>query len=247
MSENSNHKELVKKSGEIDRSHDLSLLPKIVFFVLHFGTLLLCFYMVWGNGISTIGRYLGYTWSVIDPIRGQILIAVVTLYWFRNGITLFYLLVRKVEWGEVLGLSIFMLFFEVGLCLLGAGILRETPMNINIVDGIAVILVLCGSFLNSYSEIQRKCWKEDPKNKGKCYTKGLFTWSMHINYFGDTLLFTGWCLLTAYWWTLLLPVMMAASFIFFHIPGLDAYLENRYGENFIEYAKKTKKFIPFIY
>jgi protein-S-isoprenylcysteine O-methyltransferase Ste14 len=50
---------------------------------------------------------------------------------------------------------------------------------------------------------------------------------MHINYFGDTVLFTGWCLLTATWWT--------------------PYLEERYGDELIEYAKKTKKFMPFIY
>ena len=56
-----------------------------------------------------------------------------------------------------------------------------------------------------------------------------------------------WCLLTASVWTLVLPVFMAASFVFHHIPGLDAYLEQRYGDEFVEYAKKTKKFMPFVY
>ncbi len=113
--------------------------------------------------------------------------------------------------------------------------------------GLAVLLVLFGSFLNTGSEVQRKWWKRDPANKGHCYTGGLFSWSMHINYFGDTVLFLGWCLLTLNWWTLTLPVLMAFSFIFYHIPGLDSYLEERYGDEFVEYSKKTKKFIPLVY
>ena len=70
---------------------------------------------------------------------------------------------------------------------------------------------------------------------------------MHINYFGDTVLFIGWCMLTASLWALALPALMGASFIFYHIPGLDAYLAERYGAEFEEYAAETKKFVPFLY
>jgi len=70
---------------------------------------------------------------------------------------------------------------------------------------------------------------------------------MHINYFGDTILFTGWCLLTHNIWVLGFPMLMGMSFIFYHIPGLDVYLAERYGKEFKAYSEKTKKFIPFIY
>ena len=70
---------------------------------------------------------------------------------------------------------------------------------------------------------------------------------MHINYFGDSVSFTGWAILTATWWTFLLPLLMTAMFIFMHIPGLDLYLAERYGEPFKEYAAHTKKFMPFVY
>lgn len=237
----------VEKKGAINRSHDASVLPKAGFFVLHLGSVVLCVYMVWGAGIQTLGGWLGQTWSVTDPARGQLLVAVAALYWVRHSVTLFYLLVRKVEWGEVIGLSLFMVSFEVAFCVLAAGALRDQAIALEALDGVAIALVLFGSFLNTGSEVQRKWWKRHPENKGHCYTKGLFAWSMHINYFGDTVLFTGWCLLTANWWTLVLPIMMAASFILFHIPGLDAYLADRYGDEFVEYASKTKKFMPFVY
>jgi len=236
----------VKKAG-IDRSHEASFVPKLGFFLLHLGSISLCVYMIWGSGLQTVGGWLGQHWSVVDPKRGELLVLVAGLYWARHTVTLFYLLVRRVEWGEVLGLSLFVVTFEVGLCALAAGVFRDHAVPFNLVDGLAIALVLFGSFLNTGSELQRKWWKRKPENKGHCYTQGLFRWSMHINYFGDTVLFVGWCLLTASWWTLALPILMAASFVFFHIPGLDSYLEDRYGDEFIEYAGKTKKFMPFVY
>ncbi len=236
-----------KKSAGINRSHDPSFFPKVGFCLLHLGSVLLCVYVVWGTGMQTLGGWIGQTWTVADPVRGQLLVGAAVLYWVRHTVTLFYLLVRKVGWGEVIGLSLFMVIFELGLCLLGAGVLRDQAVSVGLLDGVAIVLILAGSFLNTGSEVQRKWWKRHPENKGHCYTEGLFAWSMHINYFGDTVLFTGWCLLTASWWTLVLPVFMASGFIFHHIPGLDAYLEERYGDEFVEYAKKTKKFMPLVY
>ena len=231
----------------IDRSHDASTVPKIAFCLFHFVSLLLCVWIVLGEGTALIGAWLGQELVSQDAHRGSLLLGVAALYWVRHVVTLFYLLVRKVAWGEVLGLSCFILFFEVGLCLVAMGLWRGAPLPFGMFDGMAFGLVLIGSFLNTGSEVQRKWWKQNPAHKGQCYTDGLFAWSMHINYFGDTLLFTGWCLLTGAWWTLILPLFMALSFIYYHIPGLDAYLAERYGEDFQAYSRTTKKFIPFIY
>ena len=81
------------------------------------------------------------------------------LYRARHTATLFYLLVRKVEWGEVLGLSLFMTIFEVTLCALAAGALRDQAVPFGLVDGLAIALILFGSFLKTGSEVQRKWWK----------------------------------------------------------------------------------------
>ena len=118
---------------------------------------------------------------------------------------------------------------------------------VNAGDIIGIVLVVIGSFLNTYSELQRHWWKQKPSSKGHCYTEGLWKYSMHINYFGDSLLFTGWIMLTATFWMAWLPLLMTAGFVWFHIPSLDAYLADRYGEEFKAYAAKTKKLIPFVY
>ena len=46
---------------------------------------------------------------------------------------------------------------------------------------------------------------------------------------------------------LVIPLIMALNFVFFIIPRLDKYLVNKYGEEFEEYAGRTKKLIPGIY
>ncbi|MDM8555644.1 DUF1295 domain-containing protein [Desulfococcaceae bacterium HSG7] len=116
-----------------------------------------------------------------------------------------------------------------------------------VLDYFSIILYLFGSWLNTYSEYTRYIWKKREINKGWLYTQGLFKYSMHINYFGDIVLFTGLALLTLRFSMLFVPLAMALNFVFFIIPRLDKYLAAKYGDEFKEYAGSTKKFIPGIY
>jgi protein-S-isoprenylcysteine O-methyltransferase Ste14 len=70
---------------------------------------------------------------------------------------------------------------------------------------------------------------------------------MHINYFGDIVLFTGLAMITHRLSMFVIPLIMALNFVFYIIPSLDRYLEKKYKNEFKEYSKKTKKFIPMIY
>ena len=233
-------------TGGVNRVHDDSLVQKIVFWGLHLLSVAFAAWLLYG-GVAWLGSASGFEWTLGDPVRGRVMLACAVLYWLRHGVTLFWLLARRVGWGEVLGLSVFFGLFEIGLVVVGGGLFREHPVPWGAIDVCGVLLVLAGSALNSGSEIQRKLWKQNAANRGHCYTGGLFRYSMHINYFGDIVLFTGWALLSASLWTLALPALMAYMFITIHIPGLDAYLAERYGEEFREYAARTKKLVPLIY
>ena len=57
----------------------------------------------------------------------------------------------------------------------------------------------------------------------------------------------GLTMLTATWWLGLLPFLMIVGFIWYHIPALDEYLLERYGDEFAQYAATTKKYVPFVY
>jgi protein-S-isoprenylcysteine O-methyltransferase Ste14 len=230
--------------GGVDRTHASSRPQKITFWGLHLLIILLCCWLVLGGEFDPAAER---TISLTDLTRAQILLACAVIYFVRHGLTLFDLLARRIEWSEVFGLSAFFALFEVGLLLVGGGVFREAPVALTGLDIFAVVLYLSGSYLNTASEVQRKLWKKDPSNKGHCYTGGLFRYSMHINYFGDVVLFTGWCLLTASFWTLGLPLMILLLFMYMHIPPLDEYLAGRYGEEFEAYRVKTRRLVPFVW
>jgi steroid 5-alpha reductase family enzyme len=57
---------------------------------------------------------------------------------------------------------------------------------IGLIDIVGIFLFLAGSYINTLEDYQRFAWKREIENKGRLYTKGLFKYSMHINYFGDS-------------------------------------------------------------
>ncbi|MGH1415039.1 MAG: methyltransferase family protein [Pelagimonas sp.] len=223
------------QTGGVSREHDPSLRQKWAFAALH-GSIVACCAWVAFGGLS-----LG------DPIRAKVLALCAALYFLRHLITLFVLLKRNVAWSEVLGLSGFIAVFEIGFVLLGGKAFGGEPSALSALDLGAVALVLTGSWLNTWSELQRWFWKKLPGSKGRAYTLGLFGHSMHINYFGDSVLFFGWALLTHSVLAFAIPLLMTVGFVFYHIPGLDTYLVQRYGAEFKSYSERTAKFVPYLY
>ncbi|AGI68038.1 hypothetical protein OAN307_c24250 [Octadecabacter antarcticus 307] len=222
-------------SGGVNRDYDRSFSQKLTFALIHAGIVATCIWLAFGS----------IDWP--NPMRARLLAFCAILYWARHCVTLFVLLKRQVAYSEVFGLSVFIAVFEIGFVLLGAGILTDSPALLGGMDWIALALVLLGSYLNSGSELQRWQWKKQPSSKGHCYTGGLFEYATHINYFGDSVLFTGWAMLSASMFAWGIPIFVTAGFLFFHIPALDKYLSKRYGVEFDEYAATTAKLVPFIY
>jgi len=178
-----------------------------------------------------------------DLGRQAILMACSVVYAVRVSITLFVFLRRKVVWWEGLlgavGLpALLFLFASVG---------GDQDKPLGAVDALGVILYLLGSYLGTRSELSRYIWKAKPANKGHLYTQGLFRYARHINYLGDVVLFTGFALITRDPWMLIVPLAMTVSFVLMVIPAHDAYLDNRYGDEFRKYARETKRLLPLVY
>ena len=149
-----------------------------------------------GEGTALIGAWLGQELVPQDAHRGSLLLGVAALYWVRHVVTLFYLLVRKVAWGEVLGLSCFILFFEVGLCLVAMGLWRGRRYPSVCLTVWLLDLSSSARFLIRVLRCNENGGNRIQLIRANVISMVFFAWSMHINYFGDTLLFTGWCLLT---------------------------------------------------
>lgn len=165
------------------------------------------------------------------------------VYALRVLFGMFVILHRRFAWSEAAIVGGLFLGVHVGM----AYATGDSPGSLGPWALAGLGLYVVGSYLNTASEYGRMVWKRDPAHKGKLYREGLFRHSMHINYFGDTLLFSGFALVTGCAWAFVVPAVMTAGFVFQHIPNLDAYLAERYGDAFDAYARTTKKFVPYLF
>ncbi len=165
------------------------------------------------------------------------------IYFMRFTIGLFVFMQRKISWfeGSLVSVLFFLMFYTF---VVSAG---SHPEPIGLIDITGISMFLIGSYINTMADYQRFAWKRRIENKGKLYTLGLFRYSMHINYFGDAVVYIGLALITWEMLCLYISVLIIMNFIFIQIPMLGKYLGERYGNEFMEYSKITKKFIPYIY
>jgi len=222
--------------------NDFSLLPKCFFMTVIFATILLTGYLMFVD-IEKMSTWLKPYVIEGDFLRQAILMFCLVFYFLRLSVTVFVFLKRKMVWLEMILVTVLMSFVLFSFASVGGA--NQQPVGA--IEFFGILLYMFGSYLNTYSEYTRYIWKKRDKNKGKLYTEGLFKYSMHINYFGDVVLFTGFALITNSFSMLVIPLIMALNFLFFIIPSLDKYLQKKYGKEFDEYAKQTKKFVPMIY
>jgi protein-S-isoprenylcysteine O-methyltransferase Ste14 len=165
------------------------------------------------------------------------------IYFIRFTIGMFVFMQRKISWleGGPVTVGFFLMFYIFGI---SAG---SHPDSIGIIDIFGISLFLFGSCVNTLADYQRFSWKRKTENKGRLYTSGLFKYSMHINYFGDAIAYFGLALITYNIICLWIPVGFFVYFIGCEIPLLDIHLSKKYKNEFTEYAKVTKRFIPFIF
>jgi protein-S-isoprenylcysteine O-methyltransferase Ste14 len=199
--------------------------------------------LLFGSGIVTVGGWFGWKWPAGDLDRRVCLAVGFSIYFVRVLFTEFVFLKRGVSWSEVFSIAPWVLFIFV---LLGfAGGTNNAAFGAAAMSG--VVLFAVGSWMNSYAEYQRHRWKQRPEHRGRLYTEGLFRYSRHPNYLGDLISFSGLCLLTGRWFTAVIPVIMLCGFVFVNIPVLDAHLRQHYGAAFDEYARRTRRLLPFVY
>lgn len=203
----------------------------------------LAWWLLVGGGLENVGRWFGRNWPPGDPIRRTCLGAGLLIYYIRILFTEFVFLKRGMGWSEAFTIAPWMLFIFL-LAAIAGGTNRAA---MSAAGWVGVVLYLAGSWVNSYSEYARHVWKQRPENHGRLYTEGLFRYSRHPNYFGDLVLFPGLSLICGAWITAVVPLLMLGFFVFVNIPMLDSHLHDHYGASFGNYARRTRKLIPFVY
>jgi len=187
--------------------------------------------------------FLASDLATAEPLRRWLVGALAVIYLQRFLVTQYVMLERPFPWAEALAVGPWVVILQLAMMWFGGT--TEAPVDWVVWAGVG--LYALGSWMNTWSEWQRRRFKRDPAHRGVLYTGGLFAVVIHPNYLGDTLLFTGFAMVAGGWWPLLLAALMAASFVWGHIPRLDAHLEDHYGDAFRDYAARTKRFLPGVW
>ncbi len=222
---------------------ETSITFRLILFAVH--TIFLCIaYMIcFDNRFIRIDELLGVDFNEGNIYRKSCLLIFGLIMYIRMNITALYLLKRKIQFDEFFGVITAYAIYQIGFVLLGAW--NSSPFDS--FDYLGILLFISGSYINTFSEIQRRRFKKNPLNNGKLYTLGLFKFSRHINYFGDICWVTGWAIISHNLWASLIPILLTFGFIYFFIPELSQYLEKNYTEEYVDWKKHTRKLIPFIY
>jgi len=144
-----------------------------------------------------------------DFVRSVLIASCLIIYFVRLQVTVWVFQKRKWTWLETITITLLMSFVLYAFAKVGG----NNKLVVGVVEIIGILLYLSGSYINTHSEYSRHVWKLKEENKGRLYTEGLFSLTMHINYFGDIVLFTGLALVTHSLRMLIIPLIMALNFV----------------------------------
>ena len=112
----------------------------------------------------------------------------------------------------------------------------------------AIAIWLCGYCVEAISDQQLFNFMRNPAHKGHVMTSGLWHYSRHPNYFGESLIWLGiYCMALSvpYGWTAIITPA-TITFLLVYVTGIPL-LENAMANNpeYQVYKQKTSKFFPW--
>ncbi len=115
---------------------------------------------------------------------------------------------------------------------------------------VGVCIWLVGFFFETVGDRQLDQFLKTPESKGKLMTTGLWTYTRHPNYFGESTMWWGIFLATYsmgnQWWTLGLVSPLLITFLLLKVSGIPL-LEAKMSQHpdWPAYAAKTNSFLPW--
>jgi steroid 5-alpha reductase family enzyme len=158
------------------------------------------------------------------------------------------------DWGKwFLIRSFFQIYMLQGFLLL---IIAYPLMLINhsietgivFLDILGIIIWLIGFVFEAVGDYQLAKFKRKTENKGKIMTQGLWRYTRHPNYFGETAMWWGIFLIALSvrngWTAIVSPLLI--TFLLLRVSGITM-LEKKYfgNKDFEEYAKRASAFFPW--
>lgn len=219
--------------------------------------------IAWGIGIIVIA----YATLFIHGANSarQLLVTMLVLFW---GVRLAaYILIRsrgkkedfrykqwREKWGKSWKIKSYLQVFLLQGALM---ILVSFPViftntysgaSLGLFDRVGVLMWIIGFYFEAVGDYQLIRFKQNKKNEGKIMTAGLWKYTRHPNYFGESLMWWGIYAIALSnfnaWWTIVGPLFITYSLL--KVSGVTL-LEKKYQNNksYQEYQKNTSSFIPW--
>jgi len=118
---------------------------------------------------------------------------------------------------------------------------------LNLLDALALVMVLFGILFESIADAQLAAFKARPDTQGRILDTGLWRYTRHPNYFGECCVWWGFYLFAVAaggWWAILSPLLM--TFLLLRVSGV-ALLEKDIVErrpDYRAYIGRTNAFVP---
>lgn len=161
----------------------------------------------------------------------------------RLVVNLFVFIRRAIAWQEAVPIPLAFGVYTIGYALMAAP--RPAPFDAWDILGCALFLV--GTAFHTSAELGRHLWKAHPEYRGHLYAQGAFHYIRHPNYTGDVLWVGGIAVITHNPWAVIVPVVLLLFFAFGNGPMLDAYLAQRYSEEYVAWRHRSWSLIPFVF
>ena len=139
------------------------------------------------------------------------------------------------------------LILIISLPLLGASFYTKSNDLMGL-DYLAILIWVIGFIFESIGDFQLSKFKSNPNNKGKVLDKGLWKYTRHPNYFGDTFIWWAYAIFSVSagsYWPIIGSVIMTILII--KVSGvslLEKTLKNK-KPGYEEYIRKTNSFFPW--
>jgi steroid 5-alpha reductase family enzyme len=124
------------------------------------------------------------------------------------------------------------------------------PARFTGLDALGAVLWGIGFFFETVGDWQLARFKADSANRGKVMDRGLWAYTRHPNYFGDTLVWWGYFLIALATpfgvWTVISPLLM--TFLLLRVSGVTL-LEKKLAKTragYADYALRTNAFFPWL-
>lgn len=219
--------------------------------------------IAWGMGFILVSLLTFFMSSTFTP-RSILMTAMVIVWGTRLAVHIYvrnrgrgedfrYARWRR-DWGKAfIWRSFFQIFMLQGVLLLIISypivlVNSSESSGLFFLDGVGMVVWLTGFLFEAIGDHQLRTFKKKLENKGKVMSRGLWRYTRHPNYFGETLVWWGVFFIALSvekgWSAVISPIVI--TFLLLRVSGIPM-LEKKYEGNreFSEYARRTSPFFPW--